>query len=84
MSTANHKVSKASACKLEWYHGTLDRKEATALIKNSGSQDGLYLVRYSEHKGYVLSMSYEQQMYHFSIQRQVSVSLLNCQLKTET
>ncbi|XP_015522213.2 tyrosine-protein kinase Shark isoform X1 [Neodiprion lecontei] len=54
-----------------WYHGTLDRTEAVALLHKHGDVDGSFLVRFSDrHRGgYVLTVMYHKQAYHFQIQR---------------
>ncbi|XP_054269206.1 tyrosine-protein kinase Shark [Macrosteles quadrilineatus] len=67
---ANHKVPEPTTCKLEWYHRTLGRNEAVSILKTNGSQDGAYLVRYSDHMcSTVLTVCYEQQIYNYPIQK---------------
>lgn len=58
----------------DWYHGTLDRAEAVALLHKHDDVDGSFLVRFSDrHRGgYVLTVMYHKQAYHFQIQRKVS------------
>ncbi|XP_012260350.2 tyrosine-protein kinase Shark isoform X1 [Athalia rosae] len=55
----------------EWYHGTLDRAEAVALLHKHDDLDGSFLVRFSDrHRGgYVLTVMYHKQAYHFQIQK---------------
>lgn len=65
----NYEVPLPTTCKQDWYHGTLDRNEAIALLKKAGNHDGGFLVRYSDRNVYVLTMIYAQQPYHFQIQR---------------
>ncbi|KAK6619535.1 hypothetical protein RUM43_012292 [Polyplax serrata] len=54
----NFKAPKPVLAKYNWYHGTLDRKEAVELLKEYGNKEGSYLVRYSHKNGgvYVLTM----------------------------
>uniref|UniRef100_A0A1B6K422 SH2 domain-containing protein n=2 Tax=Homalodisca liturata TaxID=320908 RepID=A0A1B6K422_9HEMI len=66
---SSHKLPEPTTNKSEWYHGTLDRNEATSVLKTAGKQDGAFLVRYSDQKkGYVLTMCYSQHIYNFQIQ----------------
>ncbi|XP_015602408.1 tyrosine-protein kinase Shark [Cephus cinctus] len=55
----------------DWYHGTLDRSEAIALLQKHGNIDGSFLVRFSDRHGgsYVLTVMYHGQAYHFQIQK---------------
>ncbi|XP_063973343.1 tyrosine-protein kinase Shark isoform X2 [Diachasmimorpha longicaudata] len=57
--------------KTSWYHGTLDRTEAVALLHKHGDKEGSFLVRFSDRRGgtYVLTVSYHRQDYHFQIQK---------------
>ncbi|XP_015126879.1 tyrosine-protein kinase Shark [Diachasma alloeum] len=57
--------------KCDWYHGTLDRTEAVALLHKNGDKEGSFLVRFSDRRGgtYVLTVSYHGQDYHFQIQK---------------
>ncbi|XP_065202504.1 tyrosine-protein kinase Shark-like [Planococcus citri] len=57
--------------KSDWYHGTLGRTQAIETLKNFiGNPDGSFLVRYSGHSGYVLTMLYLEQPYNFQIHMQ--------------
>ncbi|XP_033227086.1 tyrosine-protein kinase Shark isoform X2 [Belonocnema kinseyi] len=55
----------------DWYHGTLDRREANRLLQERGNIDGFFLVRLSDRHGgiYVLSVMHHKQPYHFQIQK---------------
>ncbi|KAI5712841.1 hypothetical protein M8J75_011667 [Diaphorina citri] len=66
----NYKSAPAKSHKKDWYHGTLDRLEAVALLKRAGNKDGAFLVRFSDRKGFVLTMVCAEQPYHFQIQKQ--------------
>ena len=48
-----------------WYYEPLPRADADRMVK----QDGDYLVRFSETKGYVLTTKWEGQPRHFVIQK---------------
>jgi len=50
----------------QWYHGKLDRHEATSILKIK-NVDGCYLVRMNRQNEYVLSMMYAHQCYNFQI-----------------
>lgn len=52
-----------------WFHGALSRTEAEVLLDRFGSFDGLFLVREStrDSNGYVLSICYGGDKYHFQI-----------------
>ncbi|XP_043274492.1 tyrosine-protein kinase Shark [Venturia canescens] len=56
----------------DWYHGTLDRQEAIALLHKHGDRDGSFLVRFSDRRGgtYVLTVMYHHQDFHFQIKKQ--------------
>lgn len=56
-----------SSRKDQWYHGKLDRHEATGILKTKDI-DGCFLVRMNRQSGYVLSMMCTHQCYHFQIQ----------------
>ncbi|XP_049955937.1 tyrosine-protein kinase Shark isoform X2 [Schistocerca serialis cubense] len=66
----NYKCPLPKTQKKEWYHGTLDRSEAIALLKEYGNKDGTFLVRYSDRNGgmYVLTTVHAGHPYHFQIQ----------------
>lgn len=68
--------------KSDWYHGTLGRNQAIETLKNCiGNPDGSFLVRYSGHSGYVLTMLYLEQPYNFQIHMQVILSTFLLKLK---
>ena len=48
-----------------WYYDSLPRGDADRMVKN----DGDYLVRFSDTKGYVLTTKWEGQAKHFVIQK---------------
>lgn len=48
-----------------WYYDLLPRTDADRMVK----QDGDYLVRFSDTKGYVLTTKWEGQARHFVIQK---------------
>ncbi|GLH05352.1 Tyrosine-protein kinase Shark [Gryllus bimaculatus] len=68
----NYKSPPPKTHKKEWYHGTLDRNEAIALLKEYGNRDGTFLIRYSDRNGgmYVLTTIHAEQPYHFQIKTQ--------------
>ncbi|XP_021915716.1 tyrosine-protein kinase shark isoform X1 [Zootermopsis nevadensis] len=68
----NYKCPVPKTQKKDWYHGTLDRNEALNMLKEWGSKDGTFLVRYSDRNGgmYVLTTIYSGQTYHFQIRTQ--------------
>nr|BAG55512.1 protein tyrosine kinase HTK16 [Hartaetosiga gracilis] len=54
---------------LEYYHGKLNRVAAENIITIYGSNDGLFLVRFSKGSGnFILSMCFNQSCFHFQIQ----------------
>lgn len=59
--------SKTKTSRSEWYHGTLSRDEASQLLQIRGNIDGTFLIRYSEHRGYVLTMMCSNKPYNFPI-----------------
>lgn len=67
----NYKSARARSQRKDWYHGTLGRAEALAILKQQEKKDGAFLVRLSESNkdGYVLTMMSVEQPYHFQIQR---------------
>lgn len=71
----NYKSPMAKTNKSLWYHGTLDRHEAQALIQKNNMKDGTYLVRLSDRNNgcNVLTMVYDQQIYNFLIKQEVRV-----------
>ncbi|XP_021915720.1 tyrosine-protein kinase shark isoform X4 [Zootermopsis nevadensis] len=73
----NYKCPVPKTQKKDWYHGTLDRNEALNMLKEWGSKDGTFLVRYSDRNGgmYVLTTIYSGQTYHFQIRTQLSATL---------
>lgn len=69
---AQHTCPSPTTKKSDWYHGTLGRNQAIDLLKEqTNNVDGSFLVRYSGHSGYVLTMMYLEQDFHFQIQTQV-------------
>lgn len=66
--------------KSDWYHGTLDRREAVELLSEHGNQEGSYLVRYSDKHGgmNVLTMIVGDHTYHYHIKTKVCVFLIGC------
>lgn len=68
-----HTCPSPTTKKSDWYHGTLGRNQAIDLLKEqTNNVDGSFLVRYSGHSGYVLTMMYLEQDFHFQIQTQDS------------
>ncbi|XP_039294845.1 tyrosine-protein kinase Shark [Nilaparvata lugens] len=60
---------KTSKC--DWYHGTLDRAEAIALLANAGNKDGSFVVRFSDRSNAdILTMIYDEKNYHFQVRRE--------------
>ncbi|CAG9816444.1 unnamed protein product [Phaedon cochleariae] len=55
--------------KSEWYHGTLDRPEAEAIINQCNPKNGTYLVRFSErNKKSVLTLYNDERFFNYVIQ----------------
>ena len=56
----------------QWYHPNIDRKTALVMMKESGNQDGTFLIRNSSKKlkFYVLSMIWKKKGHHFEIEKQ--------------
>lgn len=73
--TAEYITPTPRTKKSDWYHGTLERIPSIQTLKNFSDNDGSFLVRYSIHSGYVLTMLYLLQDYHFVIQKQVKTIL---------
>lgn len=75
----NYKCPSPKTQKKEWYHGTLDRSEAVALLKEYGNKDGTFLVRYSDRNGgmYVLTTVHAGHPYHFQIQTKGSYCFID-------
>lgn len=65
----SYQVQPSKESRTNWYHGTLDRWEANALLEKRGNIDGSFLVRMSDrHNGtHVLTVTYHRQFYHFQI-----------------
>eukprot|EP00055_Hartaetosiga_balthica_P003202 m.6891 g.6891 ORF g.6891 m.6891 type:complete len:707 (-) comp2670_c0_seq1:381-2501(-) len=54
---------------LEYYHGKLNRIAAENIVTIYGSNDGLFLLRFSTGSGnFILSMCFNQSCFHFQIQ----------------
>lgn len=68
----NYKSPPPKTQKKDWYHGTLDRNEALAMLKERGNRDGTFLIRYSDRNGgmYVLTTIHGETPYHFQIKTQ--------------
>lgn len=67
----NCKTSEPSTSKEYWYHGTLDRNEAVAILNQAGNKDGSFLVRYSDRSDAdILTMIHDGKDYHFQVQRE--------------
>ncbi|KFP72601.1 Tyrosine-protein kinase ZAP-70, partial [Acanthisitta chloris] len=62
------------AAHLPFYYGSIARSEAEEYLKLAGMSDGLFLLRQCLRSlgGYVLSMVYNLQFYHYSIERQMN------------
>ncbi|KFP86900.1 Tyrosine-protein kinase ZAP-70, partial [Apaloderma vittatum] len=62
------------AAHLPFYYGSIARAEAEEYLKLAGMSDGLFLLRQCLRSlgGYVLSMVYNLQFYHYSIERQMN------------
>ena len=76
--TGKYKAPKPVLSKYNWYHGTLDRKEAVELLKEYGNKEGSYLVRYSHKNGgvYVLTMIVNDRSFHFQIKNEVYIIII--------
>lgn len=77
----NYKYPPAKTHKNLWYHGTLDRHEAENKIKKYSTQNGTFLVRWSDrNKGNVLTLFNEEVFFNYIIrnlvQQQYYISLL--------
>lgn len=66
----------AKSNRKDWYHGSMDRHAAVALLKEYEKQDGAFLVRRSGRKAgaYVLTMVHMEHVYNFQICKKVSAS----------
>ena len=74
-----HVSEKAKTNKEDWYHGTLERRQAVQVLKSAESGDGTFLVRLST-KGsadLVLTLLCDQHDYHYIIHKQVILCQLN-------
>ncbi|KFO14446.1 Tyrosine-protein kinase ZAP-70, partial [Balearica regulorum gibbericeps] len=62
------------AAHLPFYYGSIARSEAEEYLKLAGMADGLFLLRQCLRSlgGYVLSMVYNLQFYHYAIERQMN------------
>ncbi|KFO92561.1 Tyrosine-protein kinase ZAP-70, partial [Buceros rhinoceros silvestris] len=62
------------AAHLPFYYGSISRSEAEEHLKLAGMSDGLFLLRQCLRSlgGYVLSMVYNLQFYHYGIERQMN------------
>ncbi|KFR16080.1 Tyrosine-protein kinase ZAP-70, partial [Opisthocomus hoazin] len=62
------------AAHLPFYYGSIARSEAEEYLKLAGMSDGLFLLRQCLRSlgGYVLSMVYNLQFYHYAIERQMN------------
>ncbi|KFP68229.1 Tyrosine-protein kinase ZAP-70, partial [Cariama cristata] len=62
------------AAHLPFYYGSIARSEAEEHLKLAGMSDGLFLLRQCLRSlgGYVLSMVYNLQFYHYAIERQMN------------
>lgn len=66
----NYQTPVPKTYKHEWYHGTLGRKEAEEIIRDSSLNNGTFLVRWSNrNNGAVLTLFYENIFYNFIIRR---------------
>lgn len=63
-----------AAAHLPFYYGSIARSEAEEHLKLAGMSDGLFLLRQCLRSlgGYVLSMVYNLQFYHYAIERQMN------------
>ncbi|GAB0200637.1 tyrosine-protein kinase ZAP-70 [Grus japonensis] len=63
-----------AAAHLPFYYGSIARSEAEEYLKLAGMADGLFLLRQCLRSlgGYVLSMVYNLQFYHYAIERQMN------------
>lgn len=59
---------------LPFFFGNITREEAEEHLRHGGAGDGLYLLRQSRSYlgGYVLSVSYGRQYYHYTIERELN------------
>ncbi|XP_069834028.1 tyrosine-protein kinase ZAP-70 isoform X2 [Dendropsophus ebraccatus] len=59
---------------LPFYYGSISRAEAEEFLKLAGMMDGLFLLRQCLRTlgGYVLSMVYNLQFYHYPVERQLN------------
>lgn len=55
-----------------FYHGRITREEAEARLRNAGCHQGMFLLRESlgREGNYALSLCYEDDVYHYAIERQ--------------
>lgn len=57
--------------KADWYHGTVGRAEAIALLASTGNKDGSFVVRFSDRSNAdILTMIYNEKNYHFQVRRE--------------
>ncbi|XP_034945799.1 tyrosine-protein kinase Shark [Chelonus insularis] len=68
---SNYKTPASKEKSSDWYHGTLSRPEAVALLHENGDKDGSFLVRFSDRRpgNYVLTAMYHGRDFHFQIQK---------------
>uniref|UniRef100_A0A8C5P9P5 Tyrosine-protein kinase n=1 Tax=Leptobrachium leishanense TaxID=445787 RepID=A0A8C5P9P5_9ANUR len=62
------------ACHLPFYYGSISRAEAEEYLKLAGMKDGLFLLRQCLKNlgGYVLSVVFNLQFYHYPVERQLN------------
>lgn len=59
---------------LSFFYGNITREEAEDYLRQAGMSDGLYLLRQSRNflGGFALSVAYNRQCYHYTIERDLN------------
>ncbi|KAG2466778.1 KSYK kinase, partial [Polypterus senegalus] len=59
---------------LRYFYGNITREDAEDYLRKSGMTDGLYLLRQSRNYlgGFALSVSYNREVYHYTIEREMN------------
>ena len=64
-------VQKPQSRIVDWYHPTINRKQALDLFREHGNVNGTYLIRNGKvERKFVLSLVFEMKTYHFEIEKQ--------------
>ncbi|KAF7287415.1 hypothetical protein GWI33_001389 [Rhynchophorus ferrugineus] len=70
MILKNYKAPEPKMKRSEFYHGTLGRQEAEALIRKNNPQNGTFLVRFSERNNEsILTLFHEDKIFNYIIQK---------------